>query len=191
MNNNHHRLVRCLCLACAVAGLFASPAQGQSPTIVIPPLSQAVTEGTTVALSVSVTGALPITYTWKRNFEFTNYYQATLFSTNCFLVLTNLTPDTACFFRLDVNNASGSAPGKQVVVAVISAGMETNGFALTIRGLTNTVWRVECSTNDGLSDWFTLTNVTINPMRMPFYRKFVDLAATNLSRFYRVTPKVD
>jgi hypothetical protein len=168
--------------------LFANAAFGQSPQIVAAPVSQAVAEGGTAYLSVSVTGALPITYTWHRNFEFTNYYTATLDSTNCTLVLSNLTPDKACFFNLDVNNAYGYAPGKQVIIAVISSGMETNGFVLTIHGLTNSVWRIDCATNLESPGWFTLTNLSIPST--PAFIKFVDLEATNLHRFYRVLPKV-
>ena len=73
-------------------------------------------------------------------------------------------------------------------VAVISSGMETNGFALTIRGLTNSVWRIDCRTNLESAAWFTLTNLTIP--RNPPVTKFVDLAATNGNRFYQVIPKV-
>lgn len=139
-------------------------------------------------LSVSVSGALPMTYTWFRNFEFFQpYYQVTLDSTNCTLVLTNLTPDDACFFSLQTQNADGYGPGVQVIVAVISAGMETNGFALTIRGLTNSTWTVNCSTNLA-EDWVTLTNFSI-PLFPPVFR-CVDLEATNRHRFYQVIPTV-
>jgi hypothetical protein len=182
------RLSWIFALLCTTPLVFDSAAFGQSPWIVVPPLSQAVPEGGTAYLSVSVTGALPITYTWHRNYEFTNYYSATLDSTNFTLVLSNMTPSQACFFNLDVSNADGHAPGKQVIVAVLSSGMETNGFALTIRGLTNSVWRIDYTTNLDAPDWLTLTNVAIP--KAPPVIKFVDLAATNLNRFYRVLPTV-
>jgi hypothetical protein len=76
--------------------------------------------------AVSVAGELPITYTWHRNFEHTNFYTATLYSTNCTLVLTNMTPDKACFFNLDINNAAGYAPDSQVITR---AALSTNGRA--------------------------------------------------------------
>lgn len=58
-------------------------------------------------MNVSVTGALPITDTWHRNHEFVSpYYEATLYSANCTLVLSNMTPDDACFFSLDTHNFS-------------------------------------------------------------------------------------
>ena len=145
-------------LGTALALAFVPAAFAQSPSVVTAPRSQAVPEGGTAYLRVETAGALPMTYTWRRNFEFTNYCQVTLDSHECTLVLTNLTPAKACFFNLQVGNAQGFAPGKQVIVAVTSAGMETNGFALTIRGLTNSLWRIEYN--------------------------------TNLSRFYRVIPKV-
>jgi len=170
--------------------LTVSPvAFGQHPIIVTAPVSQAVPEGGTAYLHVEAAGILPLTYTWRRNREATNYYQVTLDSTHCTLVLSNLTPAQACFFSLDVNNAYGYAGGKQVIVAVLSAGMETNGFALTIRGLTNSTWRIDCSTNLATSGWFTLTNFSI-PRSPPLF-KFVDLEGTNRSRFYQVIPKVN
>jgi hypothetical protein len=169
--------------------LLTNTVLGQSPGIVVAPVSQAVPEGDTAYLSVSVTGALPITYTWHRNFEFTNYYSVTLDSTNCTLVLTNLRPADACFFNLDTQNSFGHGPGKQVIVAVISSGMATNGFALNIRGLTNSVWTIKCTTNLAAPEWFTLTNFGI-PRSPPVF-KFVDLEATNLNRFYEVIPKVN
>lgn len=171
-------------LLCGAALLFSGTVSGQAPWIVVPPVSQAVPEGGTAYLSVSVSGALPITYTWRRNFEFTNYYQVTLDSTNCTLVLTNLAPADACFFNLDTQNAYGYGSGKQVIVAVISSGMETNGFALTIRGLTNSWWTINCTTNLSSPNWFTVTNFSI-PRSPPVF-KFVDVEATNLNRFYQV-----
>ena len=181
-------------LCCTIVSLWGASllltniVLGQSPWIVVPPVSQAVPEGGTAYLSVSVTGALPITYTWHRNFEFTNYYRVTLDSTNCALVLTNLTPADACFFNLDTQNSFGNGAGKQVIVAVMSSGMDTNGFALTIRGLTNSVWTINYSTNLALPDWVTLTNFSIP--RTPSVFEFVDLEATNLNRFYQVIPTV-
>lgn len=172
-----------------IALLAAQSALGQIPTIVSAPVSQAVPEGGSAVLSVSVSGALPITYTWtwfRNGLPPTQYYQATLNSTNCTIVITNLQLSDAGFFNLDTQNAYGYGEGKQVVIAVISAGMETNGFVLNIYGLTNSVWTVNCTTNMP-PQWFTLTNFWIPPGNS---FKFVDLEATNLSRFYEVIPKV-
>jgi Immunoglobulin domain len=164
---------------------------GQSPSIVIPPASQVVPEGGNAYLSVSTSGALPITYTWtwfKNGSPPTQYYQATLNSTNCTLALTNLQLSDAGFFNLDTHNSYGYGPGKQAAIAVISSGMATNGFVLTTYGLTNSVWTINCTTNLNPPNWFTLTNFSI-PSYPPVF-KFVDLEATNLNRFYQVIPKV-
>ena len=189
MNNKPNCLCHALVLLCGTVVFFANVALGQAPSIVTPPASQAVPQGCNAYLSVSVTGALPITYTWHRNFESTNYYQVTLDSTNCILILSNMVPADACFFNLDTKNSFGHGPGKQAVVAVISSGMATNGFVLTIQGLTNSVWTVNCTTNLAPPSWFTLTNFGI-PHSPPVFT-FIDLAATNLSRFYQVIPKVN
>jgi hypothetical protein len=172
-----------------VISLMSNSGFCQAPVIVVPPQSQAVAQGCNVSLSVSVTGALPITYTWHQNFNFsTPYYQATLYSTNCTIVLTNLQPADAGFYSIGVQNADGYGAGKQAVVGIISSGIATNGFVLTVYGLTNSVWTVNYKTNFSSSTWMTLTNFSI-PSYPPVF-KFVDLQATNLSRFYQVIPKV-
>lgn len=183
---NHYLQCLNVC-SLGMALLLDHAAFGQSPWIVASPASQAVPQGGSAVLKVAVSGALPITYTWRRNFDFNPYYEATLNSTNCTLVLTNLAPSDACFFNLDCHNAFGYSQGVQAIVAVIGSGMETNGFALTIRGLTNSVWTIKCTTNLPPT-WITLTNFGI-PRSPPVFR-FVDLAATNLNRFYQVLPKV-
>lgn len=163
--------------------------RAQHPQVVVPPESVAVPEGGTAYLTVTATGELPLTFTWRRNFEFTNFYSATLYTTNCTLVYSNVTVDKACFFNLDVSNVHGYAGGKQAIVAVLGSGMETNGFALTINGLTNSTWKIECNTNFPAADWFVLTNISIPTF--PARIKYTDLEATNGSRFYRVSAKVD
>jgi hypothetical protein len=187
MNTRINGLRHTVVLMCGIWLLVGHAAQGQAPWVVVAPMSQAVPQGSSATLSVSVSGELPITYTWHRNYERTNYYQTTLYSTNCSLTLSNLMPADACFFGLDTQNAYGYGPGKQAIVAVISAGMATNGFSLTVRGVTNSVWTIKCTTNFP-SDWFTLTNFSIPPFT-PVYT-FVDLEATNLNRFYQVIPTV-
>lgn len=172
--------------AAAITGL------AQSPSVVTRPASQAVPQGGTASFTISTSGALPITYTWrwyKNNQPSILYYQEALDSTNCTIVLTNLQPSDAGFFNIDIQNSSGFGPGSQVALGVISSGMETNGFALTVYGLTNSVWTVNCTTNLAQSDWFTLTNFSIP--HNPRFVKFVDLEATNLNRFYQVIPFVE
>jgi hypothetical protein len=157
---------------------------GQAPSFIEVPANRAVPEGSTVYLTASMAGELPMTYTWFRNYRMQPYYQETLDSTNCTLVLTNMTPDTAAYFWLNVSNAKGNAPTKFITVAVISSGRETNGFGLTISGWSNSVWQVDCKTNLQDTGWVILTNFTI-PTRNPFI-KFVDTEGTNANRFYRV-----
>lgn len=188
MKTKNYNCYKIVVLLWGIASFLTNTSLGQAPEIVIPPESVAVVQGGSATLSVSVRGALPITYTWHQNFNFaTPYYQATLYSTNCSITLTNLQPSDAGFFSLDTQNADGYGPGKQAVVGVISAGMATNGFVLTVYGLTNSVWTVKCKRNMN-SKWFTLTNFSI-PSYPPVFT-FVDLEATNLNRFYQVIPKV-
>lgn len=167
---------------------LANNALAMYPWIEIPPVSQAVPQGGTAALTVSMSGTLPITYKWNRNFESTNYYEVTLDSTNCTLLLTNLTPADACVFLLHGENADGSSQYKEIVVGVIASGMATNGFALTVYGTTNCLWTVNCTTNIANPDWFNVTKFNI-PVNFASYT-YVDLQATNLSRFYQVIPTV-
>jgi len=189
MKNKTKKCCKVVVLLLGFASFWTNNGLSQAPSIVIPPASQAVPQGGNAYLSVTVSGALPITYTWHQNFNFaTPYYQATLYSTNCTLVLTNLQPSDAGFFSLDTQNSYGYGPGKQAAIAVISSGMATNGFVLTTYGLTNSVWTIYCTTNLNPPNWFVLTNFGI-PSYPPVF-KFVDLEATNLNRFYKVIPKV-
>lgn len=162
----------------------------QLPSIVASPVSQAVPQGATASFSISVSGPLPITYTWlwfRNGLPPTLYYQATLDSTNCTIVITNVQLSDAGFFNIDTQNSYGPGPGQQAVLAVISPGIETNGFVLNVYGLTNSIWTVNCTTNLSPPEWFTLTNFSI-PQTRKF--KFVDREATNLNRFYQVIPIV-
>ena len=164
---------------------------GQIPSIVIPPASQAIAQGGTAYFSVTTSGALPITYTWtwfRNGLPPTQYYQASLNSTNCTIVITNLQSSDAGFLNLETQNAYGYGPGKQAAIAVISSGMATNGFVLTVYGLTNSTWTVNCTTNLNPPQWFTLTNFSVP--NYPPVVQFVDLEATNLNRFYEVIPTV-
>lgn len=189
MKNAADNYCKVMVLLLGFTSLVTNTGLSQSPSIIIPPASQAVPQGGNAYLSVTVSGALPITYTWHQNFNFaTPYYQATLYSTNCTLVLTNLQPSDAGFFSLDTQNSYGNGPGVQTAVAVISSGMATNGFVLTVYGLTNSVWTVNCTTNLTSPNWFTLTNFSV-PANPPVFQ-FVDLEATNLNRFYKVISTV-
>ena len=189
MKNAADNHCKVMVLLLGFTSLVTNTGLSQSPSIIIPPASQAVPQGGNAYLSVTVSGALPITYTWHQNFNFaTPYYQATLYSTNCTLVLTNLQPSDAGFFSLDTQNSYGNGPGVQTAVAVISSGMATNGFVLTVYGLTNSVWTVNCTTNLTSPNWFTLTNFSV-PANPPVFQ-FVDLEATNLNRFYKVISTV-
>jgi uncharacterized repeat protein (TIGR03803 family) len=85
-------------------------------------------------------------------------------------------------FRLDIY------PPPAIACPAIDPGMETNGFALTIRGPANSRWTINCSTQMP-PRWFPLTNFTM-PSSPPMFR-FVDLEATNVQRFYEVIPRGD
>jgi hypothetical protein len=93
----------------------------------------------------------------------------------------------AGYFRVKVSNAQGNDYSRFAYIAVLGTGMETNGFAVTIRATTNTTWRIDCTTNLlEAGNWFTLTNIVI-PYSPPYIR-YVDTAATNRNRLYRVVP---
>lgn len=188
MNHKIKRNHYCIPLVLGITLFLSNCALARYPWIEIPPVSQAVPEGGSAALTVSMSGDLPITYTWNRNFEPTNYYEVTLDSTNCTLLLTNLKPADACVFLLQGKNADGDSQVKEIVVGVIASGMATNGFALTVYGTTNCVWNVNCTTNIAAPEWFNLAKFNI-PVNFSSYT-YVDLEATNLSRFYQVIPIV-
>lgn len=167
---------------------IGTPAYGQAPVVVSAPVSQAVVSGGNVVLEVSVTGELPITYKWWRDYSPNSpFYTVTLDSTNCVLVLTNVTASTAATYGVRAENAQGFSARKLAAVSVIAPNMETNGFSLTIRGITNTTWRIEYCTNYSSPNWLVLTNFAF-PLGPPIPIKIQDWEATNGSRFYRVIP---
>jgi hypothetical protein len=188
MNTNTYKPIRRSLGALVVVGqlLFHGQALAQAPHIVTHPLTHTVCPGATVHLEVVATGELPMTYQWIRN-GMTTYTNVTLNQNSCTLVLTNMTTNLAGYFYVRVINASGNQYSHYAYITVLDPGVETNGFGLTIRALTNTTWRIECTTNlVGGANWFTLTNLTIP--RSPAYIHYVDREGTNLSRLYRVVP---
>jgi hypothetical protein len=174
------RLIPLLCLVLVAANVFRL----SGATIVVQPQSQAVMVGSTAIFTVSAAGTPPFTYTWYTNYGGV-FAKTVLNETNCSLVLTNVTTNMAGFFRLYVGDSNSTAMARFAHLAVMSPGMETNGFRITLGGTTNTSWLVDYTTEANSTNWLRLATVAIP--RFPPRTNFVDLNATNLNRFYRVT----
>ncbi len=152
-------------------------------------MTHVVSAGSTVELTVTATGELPLTFEWYREFFPFAYTNATLQEHTCTLVLTNVMPEMATFFRVQVINDYGNDWSGIAYLAVTTPAMEDDGFSLTIQATTNTTWRVDFATDSWpQANWSTLTNLSIPSF--PPYVKFVDTDATNRNRFYRVIPTV-
>ena len=182
--------LRVAALLTAVGALFTTSGQASTkPTIVTNPVSQTLSVGDTLTLSVAVTGDLPITYRWRR---FGNSVSmVTTNQTFSTLVITNMTTNRAGLYDVVVNNASGNAPaGKRVSVTVLRTEIASNTFCLGITGVTSWTYRLEYATNlfSG-SNWSTLTNLTLSATN-PSYQHPPEPASNGL-RFYRLAPTAE
>ena len=175
-------------LTATLSFLAASSLAGTKPTVVTNPVSQTLSVGDTLTLSVAVTGDLPITYRWRR---FGNIVSmVTTNETISTLVITNMTTNRAGLYDVVVNNASGNAPsGKRVSVTVLHSGLASNTFALGITGVTSWTYRLEYATNLLSTNWNVLTNITMSPTS-PFYQHPPE-STSNGQRFYRLIPTTE
>jgi hypothetical protein len=83
-----------------------------NPSITLPPLSQVVIEGTTVALSVGAMGSTPLTYYWSQ--DGTNL---AALSTSA-LVFVPVSTNNAGVYQVTVSNAVGTATSEPFLLAV-------------------------------------------------------------------------
>ncbi len=83
-----------------------------APVIITQPYSQTVSPGSTVTLSVNVTGDMPITYAWKSNgVPLSNM-------TNASMTIANVQPANAATYTVTLNNSYGSATSIPAVLKV-------------------------------------------------------------------------
>jgi hypothetical protein len=87
----------------------------EPPTIVVQPLGQSATVGSTVTFSVQATGSAPLSYQWLFN------GQAIPAATGATLVLTNVQAAAAGRYSVLVANAAGSRPSDEVVLTVVQS----------------------------------------------------------------------
>lgn len=147
--------------------------------------SQTVTEGTPVKFEMTAEGEMPLTYQWARDYSSFST-NVTLFATNCVLDMGNASTNIAGFYRTIVIDGNGiNSYGPLFYLTVIKPAMGTNGFTITLNGITSQVFRVEYATNYLSGEWTTLTNIVITSRNGV---RFVDTQSTNESRFYRVIP---
>jgi len=157
------------------------------PTISTQPLSQAVTQGTSVLFTVAVSGTAPLSYQWLRN-------QAPLANggnvsgaISATLALTSVTQTNAGNCTVVITNAVGSVTSSIAALTVVMrpnfarpTRLPDGSVRFSLSATPALTYRLDASTN--LADWATLTNLA-NPSGTI---QFIDLAATNFSqRFYR------
>jgi hypothetical protein len=73
--------------------------------IVLQPLNQSVAEGRYATFSVGVTGAVPVTYSWRRNGLL--YTNSTVNQRTSFLTLPNISTNLGGTWRVSVSNVAG------------------------------------------------------------------------------------
>jgi hypothetical protein len=162
------------------------------PLIVLAPTGGNYPLGITTNLTVSATGALPLSYLWQKDgLDLTNNPTATTSN----LVLATLQPQDAGSYRVFISNPSGvtvsNDPPALVVVGLYipassvslsnAAGQSSLVFSLpTVDGLH---YEVVFKTNLADATWLTYTNLTGNGGLMPVSIP-IDPAKTNA--FYRI-----
>jgi hypothetical protein len=147
-------------------------------------MNQVVVLGNTATMNASVTGALPLTYTWYFSNDQTHTRTETLNSTHWSLTITNVTPTQAGLLNLQVSNSYGITPVEQICLAVISPTVQSNCFVLTAVGPTNYIWQLDGATDLGSTDWVGLTNFSMAADTGSFC--YVDPAGANVEKFYRM-----
>jgi hypothetical protein len=145
--------------------------------------------GGSVSLSSSATGALPLTYQWRKNgIALSN-------ATNSFLLLSNLQASDAGAYVLQATNSfgSGSSDSAQLNVKVANVAISQIGIAgtqnvaaLNISGITGRLYGVQVTPSlEASNRWIGLTNIVLPS---PTFAWFDPQSATQAQRFYRILP---
>jgi len=131
------------------------------PGIEVHPVNVTAITGTSVMFSVKANGSTPLLYQWLKNKI--DIEGAKLSS----YTIGNVQPYDAANYSVRVSNAAGSITSKPATLQIILIATEcpaietpilnrATGFSATLRGQTQTVYRVQWSTD--LVNWSDLTN---------------------------------
>ena len=112
------------------------------PSITIPPQPTTTIVGGTAVLSVAVNGTGPFSYRWRRST--TSIATITTDKTQCFLVLTNVSPAMAGTYSVTVGNILGNA--RQTPSAILSVVVDTDGDGIP------DAWESSFGLNPSLAD---------------------------------------
>jgi hypothetical protein len=170
-------------LGLVVPGLHAQV--GPPPIITTQPESKTVQRGSNVTFSVVAVSGTKLSYKWYFNGKNANNGFG---NASPSFTVTNVQPDDAGLYFVEVKNAGGTVMSSNAVLTVVSPPvtlasprMTASGFSIQVPGVAGANCVIEASTN--LTDWTPLFtngpsagNVT-----------FTDITATNRSfRYYRV-----
>jgi len=138
-------------VAPAAPGAPVEKAAGGAPAIAEQPIGRTVTAGGHVALSLTATGATPMTVQWWRNSEVFTNQGFTVADTNFVLNIDPaLTNHSGTYFAVVTNDAGAvtSAPVSIVVSQLVFQLMAVGtGAVITVFGQVGDVYRVEVSEN--------------------------------------------
>lgn len=144
------------------------------PAITTQPLSQTLSSGGALTLSVSASGYSPLSYQWQ--FDGTNIDGATGSS----LVLTNASLTDGGEYSVIASDAEGSVTSTVAVVTLINLQVYAG---ITISGPVGTNYEVDYRTDLGNTNWTELTNFALPSD--PYL--FIDTTSQGINRrFYRV-----
>jgi hypothetical protein len=147
------------------------------PTITAPPLSQTVTLGGQLSLSVTATGSEPLAYQWFFS------GQPIAGATNATFSHPNLDASQAGAYTVTVSNAAGVTTSPAATIATVD--LDTYAI-VTLAGPLGAQFRVDwSSTPADTNSWQVWTNVTLSATPTELIDR--DSRRTQ-KRFYRVVP---
>jgi uncharacterized repeat protein (TIGR03803 family) len=158
------------------------------PQIITLPVSQTVSPGTTVAFYVTVTGASPLYYQWRKNgIILTNAINISG-ATSRMLTLSNITPASAGFYNISISNALGTVGRGASLTIRIPPAFRTviksnNSIVLSWTAIQGLKYQLQYKTSLSSTNWFTLAPAILANGSTVSASDSIDF---NSQRFYRV-----
>jgi uncharacterized repeat protein (TIGR03803 family) len=160
-----------------------------APQIIMQPANQTVSIGGAATFNVTVAGASPLSYQWRRNGINLSDAANVSGATRRILTLTNLTVANAGTYSVVVSNSLGSATSSGALLTVLfppsfqTITKSNNSLVLSWSAAQGQKYQLQYKTNLNSTNWFNLgSQITASSGTI----SASDLIASNSQRFYRV-----
>jgi uncharacterized repeat protein (TIGR03803 family) len=160
-----------------------------APQIIAQPANQTVWPGSTATFYVTVAGASPFYYQWRRNGTNLTDGVNVFGATRRILTLANVTPADVAPYSVVVSNTLGTATSDPALLTLLfppsflSAAKSNNSFALTWSAVQGQRYQLQFKTNLNSANWL---NLGIPRTAFGSTISLSDPIGTNSQRFYRV-----